>query len=63
VYVALKGRVPVKVSGKVNKGDRLVAGANGTATIAVFHQHSDVFAIALDSIDEPGVNLIEAVIL
>jgi hypothetical protein len=63
VYVALKGRVPVKVSGKVNKGDRLVAGANGTATIAVFHQYSDVFAIALDSIDEPGVNLIEAVIL
>lgn len=63
VYVALKGRVPVKVSGKVNKGDRLVAGASGTATIAVFHQHSDVFAIALDSIDEPGVNLIEAVIL
>ncbi len=62
VYVALKGRVPVKVSGSVKKGDRLIAGNNGTATAAVPHAN-DVFAIALESSDDTGVKLIEAVIL
>jgi hypothetical protein len=30
-YIALKGRVPVKVTGAVKKGDNLIAGENGTA--------------------------------
>lgn len=62
-YIALKGRVPVKVIGSVRKGDRLVATENGCAIHASFHQHSDVFAIALESSDNTDVKLIEAVIL
>lgn len=62
VYVALKGRVPVKVSGAVKKGDRLIASNNGVATAAVPHSN-DVFAIALESSDGVDVRLIEAVIL
>lgn len=62
VYVALKGRVPVKVTGAIKKGQRLVASNNGAAVGAVPHA-SDVFAIALESSDDTGVKLIEAVIL
>lgn len=62
VYVALKGRVPVKVIGAVRKGQRLIAGNNGCATPAVPHAN-DVFAIALESSDDSGVKTIEAVIL
>ena len=60
-YVALKGRVPVKVTGSVNKGDRLVASSNGTAIVSV--ASPDVFAIALESSDDAEVKLIEAVVL
>lgn len=62
-YIALKGRVPVKVIGSIRKGDRLVASDNGCAIHASFHQHSDVFAIALESSEDTGVKLVEAVIL
>lgn len=62
VYVALKGRVPVKVSGSVRKGDRLIAGNNGAAVAAVPHSN-DVFAIALESNDSTDVKLVEAVVL
>jgi len=62
VYVALKGRVPVKVEGSVVKGQRLVAGNNGVAH-ANFGNHSDVFAIALESSNEAGIKLIECVII
>ena len=61
-YIALKGRVPVKVTGAVRKGQRLVAGNYGTANVAN-NNSTDVFAIALESSDEIGVKLIEAVIL
>jgi hypothetical protein len=62
-YIALKGRVPVKVVGSVKKGDRLVASQNGTAVAATFHQHPDVFAIALETNADTGVKLVESVIL
>lgn len=62
IYIALKGRVPVKVTGAVKKGQRLVASNNGVAIPAVPHAN-DVFAIALESNDDTGVKLIEAVIL
>ena len=58
--VALKGRVPVLVTGKVNKGDKLVAAANGTAKVGT---GSDVFGIALESSSNSNVKLVEAVIL
>ena len=61
-YVALKGRVPVKVTGVVNKGDRLIASANGRATAGVPHSN-DVFAIALESKADASNGIIEAIIL
>jgi hypothetical protein len=61
-YIALKGRVPVKVIGAVRKGQRLIASNDGTAVAAVPHAN-DVFAIALESSDDTGVKLVEAVIL
>jgi hypothetical protein len=62
-YIALKGRVPVKVVGTIRKGDRLVAADNGCGIHASFHQHPDIFAIALESSDNTGVKLIEALVL
>jgi hypothetical protein len=60
--VALKGRVPVKVTGNVIKGQRLVAGPAGTAQAAMGNT-ADVFAIALESSDVAGIKLVECVIL
>jgi len=62
VYVALKGRVPVRVFGVIKKGDKLIASTDGCAVAAVHHS-SDVFAIALESSDNIDEKLIEAVIL
>jgi len=59
-YIALKGRVPVKVGGKVKKGDTLVAGQNG---YAVSGNEGHVLGVALDSNESESVKLIEAVIL
>jgi hypothetical protein len=61
-YVALKGRVPVKITGSVNKGDRLMAGDSGYA-IVVPSPCTEVFAIALETNTEIGLKMIEAVIL
>ena len=61
-FVALKGRVPVKVIGTVRKGQRLLAHDTGCA-IATMTQNNDVFAVALENSDNINVKLIEAVIL
>jgi hypothetical protein len=61
IYIALKGRVPVKVIGAVKKGDRLTAGNNGCA-VAV-NECKDVFAVALQSSNDDGVKVIEALVL
>jgi len=61
-YVALKGRVPVKIVGTVRKGQRLVAHNNGCAVAGAAHAN-DVFAVALESSDDVGVKLVEALIL
>ena len=61
-YIALKGRVPVKVSGPVKKGDRMVAGDNGAASATNSH-NADVFAIALEDNSSLDVKLVECVIL
>lgn len=61
-YIALKGRVPVKVVGSVRKGDRLIATADGCATAGVPHSN-DVFAIALETNADTAVKVIEAVVL
>lgn len=57
--IALRGRVPVRVVGKIKKGQMLVSTSNGTA------QAGDSlysFAQALESNDNEGENLIECVI-
>ena len=61
-YIALKGRVPVKVEYPVNKGDFLVAGHYGCARVMT-DPGLRQFAVALESSDDPGVKLIECVIL
>ena len=62
VYIALKGRVPVKATGTIRKGDRLIAAANGCAMAGVPHSN-DVFAIALESKQYAAEGLIEAIVL
>jgi hypothetical protein len=58
-YIALKGRVPVKVQGTINKGDELIAGDNGCAISG----EGKVFAIALETSTDVGIKIIEAVVL
>lgn len=61
-YIALKGRVPVKVIGAVKKGDELIASDNGFAVVGVPHS-SGVFAVALESNSDTGEKIIEALVL
>ena len=61
-YVALKGRVPVKVIGSIKKGDNLIASNNGYAVAAVHHS-TEVFAISLETNSDTGVKLVEALVL
>jgi hypothetical protein len=61
-YIALKGRVPVKVKGKVKKGFILVAGTDGIAMPGVGDSLAG-FAVALEDSDEEGVKLVEALVL
>jgi hypothetical protein len=62
VYIALKGRVPVKVIGPVAKGSRLIAGDDGTARVPGI-SFDNVFAIALETSTDDGIKIIEAIIL
>jgi hypothetical protein len=61
-YIALKGRVPVKVTGPIVKGQHLVAGLDGTAQSAGAG-NPDTFAIALENNSNPLIKLIECLIL
>jgi hypothetical protein len=63
VYVALKGRVPVKVTGRVKKGDRMIAADGGVAVVGILHTYADVFAIALETNDNTDIKLVECLIL
>lgn len=60
--VALKGRVPVKIIGPVKKGDELIASDNGCA-VSTDPLSNGVFAIALESNDDTGIKLVEALVL
>ena len=62
IAVALKGRVPVKVTGAVIKGQRLIASTNGLAH-ASFSSHVDAFAIALETNTSADVKLVECIVL
>lgn len=66
IAIALKGRVPVKVKGSVNKGDQLVAGPDGHAVVD--NDAVKAVGVALESFEAkksgPGrFGLVEAVIL
>ena len=68
IPVALKGRVPVKVKGSVNKGDRLVGGPEGHAVANNDSPHCCSFAIALESFEakksgKGRYGIVEAVVL
>jgi hypothetical protein len=64
-YIALKGRVPCRVMGDINKGDQLIAGDNGCAvnisTADKFIPYP--FAIALNNYDNTSPGVIEVVVL
>ena len=63
-YIALKGRVPVRVQGPVKKGDELCPGFGGVAMVDTSTElEGKTFAIALESSDDAGTKLIEAVVL
>jgi hypothetical protein len=57
--IALRGRVPVRVVGPVKKGQTLVSGPDGTASVGEVNR----FAIALESKDTHEEGNIEVVIL
>lgn len=63
-YIALKGRVPVKVFGPIRKGEHLLAGQEGCAVAAgSLLQSRLVFAVSLEDNTNDGVKLVECVIL
>ena len=61
-YIALKGRVPVRVIGQVRKGDRLIAAPDGCA-IASEDTNANTFAIALETNVNTDIKTIEAIVL
>jgi len=68
-YIALRGRVPVKVYGLVRKGDLLITSADEGCARALTADEKKtvsphaVFAKALSSYDADGIGEVEAVIL
>lgn len=61
-YIALKGRVPTKVVGAVNKGDRLIAAAYGCAS-ANNSTANHCFGVALESNSDIAVKIVEVLVL
>ncbi len=58
--VAIKGRVPVLVTGTVSKGDKI--GVSSTAGIGIKVTSGDYFAVALESDSRADVSLVECYI-
>lgn len=58
--IALVGRVPVKVSGAVKKGDRLYTNVNGTASID--GNEKFLVGFALESNQEPAIKNVEVML-
>jgi len=58
--VAIKGRVPVLVTGTVTKGDKI--GVSSTAGIGIKVTEGDYFAVALETDSRSGVSLVECYI-
>lgn len=62
--IAMTGRVPVKVSGTVNKGDRLVSAGDGVAMSAVAERVTafNVIGRALEDKTDSGLGTVEAIV-
>lgn len=62
--VAVSGRVPVKIVGKIKKGDRLVSAGNGLARAALKSEISAFNTIgrALENKDTDGLGTVEAIV-
>ena len=62
--VALNGRVPVKVIGKVKRGDRLVSAGNGLARAAKTGEASsfNVIGRSLDDKTTDSISTVNAVV-
>lgn len=62
--IAMNGRVPVKVVGPVNKGDRLVSAGNGFARAATSGEVTafNVIGRALNSKETNGEGIVEAIV-
>ena len=62
--IALQGRVPVQVQGKVNKGDRLISAGNGLARAGSRNEITpfNVIGRALTTKTDDGVGVVEAVV-
>jgi hypothetical protein len=62
--VAVQGRVPVKVTGKIRKGDRLVSAGNGLARSAAKSEITpwNVIGRALASKETDTVGVVEAIV-
>ena len=58
-YIALKGRVPVRVKGVVEKGQAIYAWADGICSTI---QTTAMVGIALESSDDDSDKLIECVL-
>ena len=67
IYIALKGRVPMKVIGAVKKGDRLIAADGGRATVckdlSMIHSQINCFAISLENNSNENEKIVEALVL
>ena len=63
IYIALKGRVPVKCKGAVSKGDMLVPSGAGYAKSDTETCGARQFAVALESSDDEGIKVIECLVL
>jgi len=63
--VAITGRVPVKCTGTVTKGDRLVSAGNGIARAARPGEATAFNAIgrALEDKTDPGLGMVEAIVM
>jgi hypothetical protein len=63
VFIALTGRVPCKVVGKVRKGDMLISsGAPGVATAEKNPAMGSVIGKALEDYDSQTIGVIEVVV-
>ena len=59
--IGIKGRVPVRVIGKVEKGDPVYVGENGVCQSAD-SQGRDIVGIALESNEDENEKLVECVL-